>query len=135
VITGPNSTVDIKAGPGVIVQVGPGDLASEVARFYPGGVVEIDPASVVASRPVERYVVLPNQPGLLQLVQSGALERNNRGDFLIKRQIRFPAELHGAHSARFLLLRGVPMPEGSPGHSCVILEETGYPWDKGRTTC
>lgn len=44
---------------------------------------------------------------------------------LILRKIRFPAGLSGAHSARFILARGVEQPEGDSGHSCVRSEETG----------
>jgi hypothetical protein len=106
---------------------GASDLISELARFYPGGVVEIDPANVVASWPAERYEVLPSQAGLLQLVQNGALTRNRSGEFLIHQKIRFPAGLSGAQQVKFLLLRGVPKPEGDPGHSEVISEETGEP--------
>jgi hypothetical protein len=119
-------TLTIEGDPrNVIVQTGRGELESEFKRFSPGGVVEIDPKRVVASMPAERYQVLPQQAGLIQLVQSGALERNRSGEFLIKQKIRFPAELTGAHSVKFLLLKGVPMPEGNPGHSAVISEETG----------
>jgi len=124
-------TLVVQGGANVVVEAGQSDLAGEVARFYPGGVVEVDPAAVVASRPAARYEVLPNQPGLLQLVQSGALARNRSGEFLIKQKIRFPAELNGAHSVKFLLLRGVPDPDGDPGHSCVIDEASGAPWKKG----
>ena len=94
--------------------------------FYPGGVVDIDPASVVP-RPAEPYEVLPDGFGLAQLVATGALE--NRGAyFYIARAIpRFPAGLYGAQSVNFVLGRGVPLPAGSPGHSCVIDEETGRP--------
>jgi hypothetical protein len=63
---------------------------------------------------------------LQQLVQQGALTYRNR-EFQIHRKIRFPAELTGAHAARFLLLKGVPVPDGDPGHSCVVSEETGRP--------
>ena len=116
-------------GGNVVVQSGPTDLHAELRRFYPGGVVDIEPGTVVASRTAARYEVLPQQAGLIQLEESGALSRNQRGEFLIHRQIRFPAELTGAQAARFLLLRGVPRPEGDPGHSCVIDEETGAPPD------
>jgi hypothetical protein len=68
--------------------------------------------------------VLPQEAGLIQLEQSGVLSQNQSGEFLIHRQIRFPAELSGAHGVKFLLLRGVPKPEGDPGHSCVIDEAT-----------
>ncbi|MFD0936752.1 hypothetical protein ACFQ12_16415 [Methylobacterium trifolii] len=115
-------------GDALVVVPGSSDgLASMVAHYFPGGVIEIDPASVVASVTPTRYDVLPSEAGLLQLVQSGALAWNRNGEFLIKRKIRFPAELGGAHSARFLLLRGVPEPDGGAWQSCVISEDTGQP--------
>jgi len=82
---------------------------------------------VVASTSAEPYEVLPEQAGLIQLVQSGALTQNALGEFLINRKIRFPAGLAGAHSVKFLLRLGVPEPEGDPGHSTVISEDTGAP--------
>jgi hypothetical protein len=88
-------------------------------------VIELDPRRVVASLPVDRYQVLPQAAGLLQLVRSGALAQNRNGEYLIKQKMRFPAELTGSHSVQFLLLRGVPLPDGDPGHSDVISEETG----------
>jgi hypothetical protein len=129
-------TLRIEGDPsGVVIQTGPRSLESEFKRFNPGGLVEIDPARVVSSLTAERYVVLPQQAGLLQLVRSGALAENRNGEFLIKQKIRFPAELHGAHAVKFLLLRGVPEPEGDPGHSCVIVEATGAPWRKEPPVC
>lgn len=98
-----------------------------ISRFWPAGVVEIDPHAVVASQPAESYEVLPAQAGLAQLVEQGALEFGRSREYLIKRKIRYPAGLAGAHSVRFLLLRGVPEPDGDPGHSCVVSEETGEP--------
>jgi hypothetical protein len=62
---------------------------------------------------------------LSQLLKSGVLTRNGQGEYLINKKMRFPAGLTGAHSAKFLLLRGVPKPEGQPGHSRVVSEETG----------
>jgi hypothetical protein len=50
--------------------------------------------------------------------------------FLIHRKIRFPAGLSGAHSVRFLRLRGIAKPDGDPGHSVVISEEIGLPVPK-----
>jgi hypothetical protein len=111
----------------VIIQSGPSNLVSEFNRFSPGGIVDIDPTSVIASQPAERYEVLPQQAGLIQLVKAGTLSQNRSGELLIHKKMRFPAGLHGAHSVKFLLLRGVPMPDGDPGHSDVIVEETGEP--------
>jgi hypothetical protein len=102
-------------------------------RFNPGGIVEIDPAGVVSSMPAEPYEVLPHGFGLAQLVATGALEPRGGqfffdGYFYIASAIpRFPAGLYGAHSVTFVLGSGVPLPAGSPGHSCVISEETGLP--------
>jgi len=127
VIRKPAGSLTIQGGANVVVEAGARDLASEVARYHPGGVMEIDPATVVASRPPARFEVLPGSAGLLQLVREGALEKTAGGEFLIKRKIRFPAGLQGGAAGRFLLLRGVPAPEGDVGHSCVVSEETGRP--------
>jgi hypothetical protein len=130
-----SGTLQVEGNANIVIQSGPADIAREVDRFYPDGVVEIDPAAVVASDKAERYGVLPSQAGLLQLVSAGALTKSNNGEFHIRQKIRFPAGLAGAHSARFLLLRGVPVPDGNPGHSCVISEETGQPVAGSRTPC
>jgi hypothetical protein len=99
-------------------------------RFYEGGIVDIDPAAVIASVPVERYTVLPSQAGLLQLLQAGVLQdisKNSRPpkQYLVRAKTRFPAGLHGGHLVKFIVARGVPKPDGDPGHSCVVMEETG----------
>ena len=109
------------------VQTPSGNLETELNRYSPGGVVTVDAKNVVASAPVEPYEVLPQQAGLIQLVKSGALTQNKSGEFLINRKIRIPAGLAGAHSVKFLLRRGVPEPDGDPGHSSIISEETGKP--------
>jgi EF hand len=118
------NTVVIENGRGsVTVRTGPMNLREEMLRTSPGDVVDIDPAAVVANKPVERYQVLPGMAGLMQLVQSGAVSQGERDEYLIKQKIRLPAELHGA--VKFLLLRGVPAPDGEVDRSCVISEETG----------
>ena len=94
-------------------------------RFFPGGVVDIDPKAVVASVPAVSYEVLPSQAGLVQLLSTGALTQNSSGEYIVRRKIRFPAGLAGAHSVTFLVLKGTPYPDGDPAHSCVIVEETG----------
>jgi Ca2+-binding EF-hand superfamily protein len=95
-------------------------------RFNPDGVSEIDPAGVVAPEPAQRYDVLPQEAGIVQLVQDGSLKLLSDGMFHIVKPIaRFPAGLNGAHSVTFLLGKGIAMPAGAPGHSCVISEDTG----------
>lgn len=109
-----------------------GDLERNFLFLTPGGVIEIDAKSVVTSTTAEPYDIRPQEAGLIQLMQSGALTQNQRGEFLIHKQIRFPAALTGRHAAKFLLMRGVPMPEGNPGNSLVISEETGEAIEKQR---
>ncbi len=116
----------------LIVQAGPSSAKSEMYRFSPGGVVEIDPKTVVSSVPATGYEVLPQQAGLVQLLASGALRQNGLGEYIVREKIRFPAGLNGAHSVTFLVMKGVPYPDGDPGHSCVIGEETG---DKKGAAC
>jgi len=109
----------------VIVQAGPSRAKDEMYRFSPGGVIEIDPKTVVSSVPAASYEVLPQQAGLVQLLASGALKQNSLGEYIVREKIRFPAGLAGAHSVTFLVLNGTPYPDGDPGHSCVVVEETG----------
>jgi len=109
----------------VVIQAGPSRAKDEMYRFSPGGVIEIDPKTVVGSYPAENYEVLPQQAGLVQLLASGALTQNRAGEYIVRQKIRFPAGLAGAHSVTFLIMKGTPYPEGDPGHSCVIVEETG----------
>ncbi|MEO1315495.1 MAG: hypothetical protein AAFW01_02735 [Pseudomonadota bacterium] len=95
-------------------------------RFSPGGVIAVDPTTVVADGPVEPFEVLPQQAGLLQLIQSGAIRQIDRESYVVEKPIpRFPAGLSGAHSVRFILAEGVPMPVGDAGHSTVVSAETG----------
>jgi hypothetical protein len=64
------------SGTSVVVQTGQSNLRAELMRFYPGGVVDVDPGTVATSRPAARYEVLPQEAGLIQLEQSGALSQN-----------------------------------------------------------
>jgi Ca2+-binding EF-hand superfamily protein len=136
--TGPRRQIAVQTGEGptvvvdgkdstVITQTSTASLESQLQRTKPGGVVEIDPKDVVASHVAERYEVLPQEAGLIQLVRSGALKQNIGREFLITKKIRMPAGLSGGHLAKFVLLRGVPEPDGDFGHSTVISEETGMP--------
>jgi hypothetical protein len=110
---------------GIIVQSGPSRAKDEMYRFSPGGVIEIDPKTVVSSVPVTSYEMLPQQAGLVQLLASGSLKQNSLGEYIVREKIRFPAGLYGAHSVTFLVMKGTPYPDGDPGHSCVIKEEGG----------
>lgn len=96
-------------------------------QFNPAGLIAIDPETVVSAAPVLAYDVLPQQAGLAQLVGSGDLERIADGLKVVRPIPRFPAGLNGAHSTAFLIGRGVPVPGGDAGHSCVLMESTGEP--------
>jgi Ca2+-binding EF-hand superfamily protein len=110
---------------GVVVQAGPSRAKDEMYRFSPGGVIEIDAKTVVSSQPAVNYEVLPQQAGLVQLLASGSLKQNSLGEYIVREKIRFPAGLYGAHSVTFLIMKGTSYPDGDPGHSCVIVEESG----------
>jgi hypothetical protein len=109
------------------------EMWEKALRYSPDGIVMIDPQTVVSPNPVEPYVVLPQQAGLAQLIGEGSLVPIPGANDLriVKPLKRFPAGLNGAHSVRFLLGKGVPLPPGDPGHSCVVSEETGRPLTKG----
>ena len=126
-----------------------------VLRFNSGGVAVIDPKSVLSKTKVEPYQVMPNQAGIAQLVAKGSLVISDRhmeaieisGDHPGRRSYmplyykivsdigRFPAELTGAHSVKFLLGKDVKMPKGSPGHSCVQREGALDKGDDGNSNC
>lgn len=126
----------------------------EARRYFPGGVADLDQNSVAALFRVKPYDVLPSEAGIAQLIERGALEPGNFqrarvfgnftvvGDvtvtgmkqtdeylmpmsFKIVRKIRLPTGLGGAHSVKFVLAKGVEMPDGDPGHSTIVSEETG----------
>jgi hypothetical protein len=40
--------------------------------------------------------------------------------YVVQAPLTFPGELHGAHSAAFIVMPGVPSPAGDPGHSIVM---------------
>ncbi len=95
-------------------------------RFSPGGIRSFDVKDVIASGEAEAYDVMPQQAGLLQLLLEGQATYTRDGFYLITAPIaRYPAGLAGAHSVKFMIAEGTPMPEGSPGHSAVYLAETG----------
>jgi len=109
----------------VILHAGASRAKDDLARYSPGGVVDIDPKTVVGSYPAIAYQVLPQEAGLVQLLSSGAMSQNSLGEYIVRQKIRFPAGLAGAHGVTFLLMKGVPYPDGDPGHSCVVTEESG----------
>jgi hypothetical protein len=98
-------------------------LESGMLHFNPTGLLDVNVRDVVSEVAVARYAVLPQEAGLMQLSYEGKLERI-KGGWKVLSQTRFPAGLAGAHGTTFIVPKGVPLPEGSPGHSCVFLEDT-----------
>lgn len=94
----------------------------EAAHFSPGGLAQVDPATVVGPGLAESYDILPHQMGLAQLAGSGALVPTGGGFRVIKPIAHYPAGMGGAHSTTLLLASGLPQPAGDPGHSCVMYE-------------
>lgn len=122
-------------------------------RFDPQGLVAIDPSQVVSDTGATHHDVWPGHFGLAQLIDRGDMALDTSaatpptrflepgepifgalktdangavmisGSYRIVKPTRFPAGLYGAHSEVFVLTRGTPMPEGRPGHSCVVTEE------------
>jgi Ca2+-binding EF-hand superfamily protein len=119
VLTREGGIVRVTTKPGGGATTAIRNAQQSLLRYSPGGVTEIDGAKVQSAAKVEPYEVLPQEAGLLQLLQSGALERDRTGPFIIRQQIRFPAGLAGAHAVAFQLAEGVPAPQGSPAHSSV----------------
>ncbi|MEJ6402568.1 hypothetical protein [Yoonia sp. 2307UL14-13] len=105
---------------------GVGQVYRDLLRFSPGGIRHLDADNVVSPGDAQDYDVLPQQAGLLQLLLEEKIRYTPDGFYLISEPIaRFPAGLAGAHSVKFMLAEGVPMPGGSPGHSSVYSAETG----------
>jgi len=139
--SGVHDTKHVMTGQVALPLTGPAAaLWRQVLIYNPAGVIELAPEDVVAALPAGRYKLLPQQAGLAQLVEQGALEifmssdallisdtevRNTQlpSHLLIRKKMRYPAGLFGRHSTNFVLPPGVPVPEGDPGHSRVIKGE------------
>ena len=121
IIVGPNGELKVETVD-ASQNGGSSGLQRELLRFNPGGVQAINIKDVVSEAKPEVYGVLPQQAGLLQLVSEGKIKSTGGSGFLILKKIRYPAGLTGAHSVKFIVSKGVPMPEGDPGHSCVFSE-------------
>ena len=119
----------------------------EIYMYHPGGFRVLNAKSVVSALPVLEPETYPQEAGLFELVQAGAIRRpeprevaelieNLRQrdplkandvssrisfvDYLITREIILPPAMFGGHLKRFLVLPGVPEPHGDVGHGCVI---------------
>ncbi len=95
-------------------------------RFYPGGLLPLEPNEVYSPTKVRHYTILPEHAGILQLMAEGKVVQEQGNTYRITKPIsHFPGGLSGSHSVTFILAKDIPMPAGSPGHSTVKSEETG----------
>ena len=116
-----------KSGQSTNVVAGGGGIAFLKTDHTGPLVDERQPASfsvddVVSQAKAETYEVLPQQLGLDQLLAAGQIEKIGNG-YRILKKMRFPAGLNG--DFQFLIAKDVPKPEGNPGNSCVVAEDTG----------
>ena len=110
-------------------------LWREVEEEFPAGIAQIDVESVISTHAVKPYTRLPGRAGLAELVDAGALtiagisERfrldsddpkpfMTADEFRIVEKVRLPARSSG----RFILRRGVAMPEGDLSRICLLTE-------------
>jgi hypothetical protein len=91
-------------------------------RFNPGDIANIDPKQVIASGAAERHQILPQEAGLLQLLQDGSLEASGKGYLARKPFTRYPAGLAGAHSVTFVFPEAIQLPAGAirAYRSCLV---------------
>lgn len=96
----------------------------DAVRFWPAGIGAVDAGKVVSKLPVVVYDILPSQMGMSQLIGRGDMVRDPAGGFRITRPIaHFPARMTGAHAEILTVDKGVPLPSGDPGHSCVRMAD------------
>lgn len=95
---------------------------SLLRRFNPGDIANIDPKQVIASGAAERHQILPQEAGLLQLLQDGSLEASGKGYLARKPFTRYPAGLAGAHSVTFVFPEAMQLPAGAirAYRSCLV---------------
>ena len=99
---------------------------TDLYRFFEDGIAYVDASKVVSPTPLSTYGVYPDHAGIAQLIETGHLERLERGTYYIRKTFtNFPAGLGGSHSVKFILGKGVQKPGGSAGHSALIDEATG----------
>jgi Ca2+-binding EF-hand superfamily protein len=97
------------------------EAIASLKRFTPGGVEAIDPTQVVGSGEVKPYTIMPQEAGLLQLLQDGSLEKRGGSFFVKKPFARYPSDLAGAHAVSFTFPEGMKLPDGNRGHSRVTI--------------
>lgn len=83
-------------------------------------------STVIISGPGRSSITI-NNIGNIKLEKNGSkvsFERGNRVK-IVKNIPYYPSGLYGGYSAEIIIGKGIKPPKGTPGHSTVILEETG----------
>ncbi len=147
-LTGKEAQQSISADTGSIFNVSSGSAALEAANretkapegydtetwnrllvSEPGGIATFGDTKIVSDASAEAYQVLPREAGLANLIAQGKLKREQAPSgerfWIVKDILRYPGDLSGAHTVRFVLAKGVKLPAGELNHSCVISGETG----------
>jgi hypothetical protein len=94
-------------------------LTKDLLSHNSAGISKIQLSKIISETKPEEYIVLPGIAGVQQLVRQGALEDKGEA-FRILRPTRYPAE---SMVRKYILPKGVPLPEGNSGFTCVFSEE------------
>jgi hypothetical protein len=121
-------------------------LEEQFASFYPGGVVKIDPATLISSQTAEKYEILPNAAGVVQLERAGKIVRATKQEvdawrvlakqrygkimdqigvddaYRVVEPIDLPAAMCGGHLL-YLLLPSEEYARGRPCHNYLLLSD------------
>jgi len=95
------------------------ELTKALRRYHFAGVIEIDPAEVVAPGVVRTYDVLPMPAGAIQLLQRGVIRKTSKRTFTVLKPVpRLPAgwdRISPQH--RFAFAKGVSRTDRGPGRA------------------
>jgi Ca2+-binding EF-hand superfamily protein len=119
-INGDSVTVLGKNGKIVAQQKLPQDW--EYLERFPGGVMRLEPSEVISQVKAEPYIVLPDLAGLKQLENEKKIERiGKRNEWRARTKFTIPPQLTA--STKFIVPKGVPLPDGNLDMMCVFSEE------------
>jgi len=121
-------------------------LEEKFESMYPGGFVKIDPSDLISSQTAERYEILPNTAGAVQLERAGKIVRATRQEieawhalarlrygkimdqitvheaYKVLEPIDLPAAMCGGHLL-YLLLPSEEYARGAPCHNHLLLAD------------
>lgn len=102
-------------------------IRAEAELEFPGGVVELDPSSVLGRRPAVAYEVLPSPFGYRKALDDGVLTDLSEGfdiRFRVEKQLPyFPPAAGRGRQMVFELAEDIAMPRGKTQRICVLDSE------------